>query len=102
MACAHLGLPLYIAGPVVATATHVVVRFVNGNELRVEATSAPPPLDNVRFYATPLPDDQPLPPTPNILAVVECVAGVDGYGQVVACLAPRTAKNCASRTSDCS
>lgn len=93
-------LPVYIVGPVIDTALTVEVRFGNGQDLRVPTSPGPPPLDHVRFYATPIPAD--LQPTSKTFTTgLEWVAGLDVNGNVVACLAPLTANNGISPRSDC-
>lgn len=93
-------LPAYIAGPVTDKASTVQVRFGNGHELRVSTSSGPPPLDHVRFYASPLPAGVHLTPE-TFSTFLKWIAGVDAKGDVVACLAPRTATNGISHLSDC-
>lgn len=89
------GLPRYIVGPVIASAQEVVIAFENGQRLRVPASPAPPPLTQLRFYATPLPADQ-TPASPP-----RWIAGLDRNGNVVACLNPTTAIEGISSPSDC-
>jgi hypothetical protein len=92
-------LPAYIAGPVISKATAVEVRFGNGDVLRVPTFAASAPLQRIRFYATPLPSN--VQPTPYDTTWLKSVAGLDAEGNVVACLAPRTATDGISPLSDC-
>ena len=90
-------LPAYIAGPVIEKASTVAIRLANGDLLRVPTFAAPEPLSHVRFYVTSLPAaDQTTPST-----FPKWVAGLDTSGNVVACLAPLTAKEESSPLSDC-
>jgi hypothetical protein len=93
-------LPAYIAGPVIENASAVEVRFADGNVMRVPTFAAPEPLSHIRFYASPISAaDQSTPTTfPTFL---KWVAGLDANGNVVACLAPLTAKDGISPLSDC-
>jgi hypothetical protein len=90
------GLPAYIVGPVIESAATVVIRFQNGQQLRVPTFPAPAPLDRLRFYATPLPPDLAAGS-----AEVEWLAGLDSNDRVVACLAPSTARHGSSALTDC-
>jgi hypothetical protein len=69
--------PAYIAGPVIANAVQVEIRFPDGQTLRVPTFAAPRSLGRVRFYATPLPAHEFLP---------EWGAGLNAWGQIIACL----------------
>jgi hypothetical protein len=101
-------LPAYIAGPVIDKASTVEIRFGTGEILRLPTFSGPASLGHVRFYATQLPASIPMPqpgqriqnqlqPWPPI----STLAGLDSDGNVVACLAPRTAVDGVSTPSDC-
>jgi hypothetical protein len=68
--------PAYIAGPVIDNASHVEIRFADGQVLRVQTFAAPASLGHVRFYATPLPAHEFVP---------TWVAGLDKNGNVIAC-----------------
>jgi hypothetical protein len=93
-------LPAYIAGPVIDKASAVEIRFASGNVLRVPTFAAPEPLSHIRFYATQLPaGDQATPRT--LPTFLKWVAGFDANGNVVACLAPLTAKDGISPLADC-
>jgi hypothetical protein len=93
-------LPAYVAGPVIEKAVTVEIRFANGDVMRVPTFTAPEPLSHVRFYATPIPTaDQSTPTT--FVTFLKWVAGLDANGNVVACLAPLTAKDGISALSDC-
>jgi hypothetical protein len=93
-------LPAYIAGPVIEKASTVEIHFANGDVMRVPTFTAPEPLSHIRFYATPIPaanqTTQSTFPT-----FLKWVAGLDATGNVVACLAPQTAKNGISPLADC-
>jgi hypothetical protein len=69
--------PAYIAGPVIADASQVKIRFPDGQTLRVPTFAAPRSLGRVRFYASPLPAHQFLP---------EWAAGLNARGQIIACI----------------
>jgi len=84
--------PAYVAGPVIVRASHVEIRFRDGQVLRVPTFAAPASIGRVRFYATPLPAGEFVP---------ESVAGLDSDGKVVACLAPATAAAGISPLSAC-
>lgn len=93
-------LPAYIAGPVIDRATTVEIRFGTGKVLRVPTFTGPESLDHVRFYATQLPAG--LETTPRTFRTfLKSVAGLDANGEVVACLAPLTAKDGISDLADC-
>jgi hypothetical protein len=96
-------LPAYIAGPVIDTASTVEIRFGTGEILRVPTFSGPASLGHVRFYATELPASIPTPGTriQDQRSFINTVAGLDSDGNVVACLAPRTAVGGVSPLSDC-
>jgi hypothetical protein len=93
------GLPAYIAGPVIGTASAVEIRFGNGDVLRVPTFTGPASLEGVRFYATRLPAG--VQTAPRTLTLVKWVAGLDVNGEVVACLAPQTAMDGGSALADC-
>jgi hypothetical protein len=90
-------LPAYIAGPVIDKATTVEIRFGNGEVLRVPTFAGPESLGHVRFYATQLPAGTKDSPR----TFLKWVAGLDANGEVVACLAPRTAKDGTSDPAEC-
>jgi hypothetical protein len=93
-------LPAHIVGPVIEEASVVEVRFGDGDVLRVPTFAGPEPLQRVRFYAAQLPTDIQL--TPRTAATfLRWVAGLDASGNVVACLAPKTAKDGISSVSAC-
>jgi hypothetical protein len=92
-------LPAYIAGPVIDEASVVVVRFPDGNVVRVPTFAGREPLQHVRFYAAQLPAS--ITPSNVTRVFPTWVAGLDASGAVVACLTPRTAKNGISTLSDC-
>jgi hypothetical protein len=87
-------LPAYIAGPVIENASAVEIRFADGNVMRVPTFTAPEPLSHIRFYATPI-------SAADQSTFLKWVAGLDANGNVVACLAPLTAKDGISLLSDC-
>jgi hypothetical protein len=93
-------LPAYIAGPVIDKATTVEIRFGNGEVLRVPTFAGPESLGHVRFYATQLP--AAVKDTPGtFLTFLKSVAGLDANGEVIACLAPLTAKDGISDLAEC-
>lgn len=96
------GLPANIRGAVVEPASAVEIRFPDATVLRVPTFAGPEPLQHVRFYAAQLPAHFHMTPD-NATSVFppSWVAGLDASGNVVACLAPRTAKNGISALSDC-
>jgi len=98
-------LPAYIAGPVIEKASTVEIQFGTGEVLRLSTFSGAASLGHVRFYAAQLPASIPLPP-PRLGAhkqptFINKLAGLDGDGNVVACLVPRTAVDGVSPLSDC-
>lgn len=93
-------LPAYIVGPVIEEASVVEVRFGDGDVLRVPTSAGPEPLHHVRFYAAQLPTDIRLTPG-TAAAFLRWVAGLDPSGNVVACLAPKTAQDGISSVSAC-
>ena len=93
-------LPAYIAGPVIGKASAVEIRFGNGDVLRVPTFAGPEPLQHIRFYATQLPSSLQTTPRP-FATFLKWVAGLDANGNMVACLAPLTAKDGISSLSDC-
>jgi hypothetical protein len=96
------GLPVWIAGPVIDSASQVEIRFGNGTDLRLSTFAAPASLGRVRFYAAQLPKDvTEASPGPGQIEFIRSVAGLDNDGNVVACLAPATAVDGISRLSDC-
>ncbi|MCP9487949.1 MAG: hypothetical protein MSC30_19090 [Gaiellaceae bacterium MAG52_C11] len=95
------GLPANIRGAVIEPASAVEIRFPDATVLRVPTFAGPEPLQHVRFYAAQLPANFHMTPD-NVTSVFPSwVAGLDATGNVVACLAPRTAKNGISALSDC-
>jgi hypothetical protein len=97
------GRPTFIVGPVIDKATHVKIRFTNGQTLRVPTISAPAPLDHIRFYATGLPDSviSPGPNSEPFDLAPEWIAGFDKDENLVACLVPSKAKDGISPLTDC-
>jgi hypothetical protein len=101
-------LPAYIAGPVIDKASTVEIEFGTGEVLRLPTFSGPASLRHVRFYAAQLPATIPMPqpgqriqnPT-QLWPPINTLAGLDSDGNVVACLAPRTAVDGVSPLSDC-
>ncbi len=94
-------LPANIRGAVIESASAVEIRFPDGDVLRVPTFAGPEPLQHVRFYAAQLPANFHVTPD-NVTSVFPTwVAGLDASGNVVACLAPRIAKNGISALSDC-
>jgi hypothetical protein len=85
-------LPAYIAGPVVDTASKVVIRFKDKTSLRVPTFPGPSSLAHIRFYATQLTAEADQ---------LESLAGLDSDGNIVACLVPATAVDGVSPLSDC-
>jgi hypothetical protein len=98
-------LPAYIAGPVIDKASTVEIEFETGEVLRLPTFSGPASLGQVRFYAAQLPNSVHMPlPRPGIYnqrSFINSLAGLDSDGNVVACLAPRTAVGGVSPLSDC-
>jgi hypothetical protein len=98
-------LPAYIAGPVIDEASTVEIRFGTGEVLRLPTFSGAVSLGRVRFYAAQLPASIPMPrPGDRIVnqrSLINTLAGFDNDGNVVACLAPRTAGGGASPLSEC-
>jgi hypothetical protein len=96
--------PSWIAGPVVVSAKTVVIRWRSG--LVVQApTSKAVELGKVgwygpvRFFAAPLPKG--FRPGFQPSAIVQSLTGLDGHGNVVACLVPVSAHGSFSPLSDC-
>jgi hypothetical protein len=82
-------LPPYIAGPVVGTASNVVIYFADGEVVRTPTFEAPPSLGSVRFYASPIPDAVATaylqaPPGPG--PALNKIVGLDENDNIVACL----------------
>ena len=100
-------LPAYIAGPVIDKASTVEIKFRTGEVLRLPTFSGEASLARVRFYAAQLPPTIPMPvPGQRIdperrFVDIDTLAGLDSDGNVVACLAPRTADDAVSPLSDC-
>ncbi len=98
-------LPAYIAGPVIDKASTVEIEFGTGEVLRLPTFSGAASLGHVRFYATQLPATIRMPPPglriQNQRSFINTLAGLDSDGNVVACLAPRTAVDGVSPLSDC-
>ncbi len=94
-------LPAYIAGAVIKEASAVEIRFVDGNVLRAPTFAGSPPLQHIRFYAAQLPTNFEMTPENVTRVFPKWVAALDASGNVVACLAPRTAKDGISSLSDC-
>jgi hypothetical protein len=98
-------LPAYIVGPVIDKASTVEIRFGTGEALRLPTFSGAASLGRVRFYAAQLPATIPMPtpglPIQNQRSFINTLAGLDSDGNVVACVAPRTAVNGVSPLSDC-
>jgi len=91
----------YVSGAVIKEASVVEIRFADGNVLRAPTFAGSPPLQHIRFYAAQLPTNFEIPPENVTRAFPEWVAGLDASGNVVACLAPRTAKDGISPLPDC-
>lgn len=89
-------LPNYVVGPVIGRASEVEIRFDNGIDLRTSTFDAPEQFGGIRFYATQIPTS-----VPSSLITPKWVAGLDNAGDIVACVAPRTAKDGISKLSDC-
>ncbi len=81
------GLPAYIAGPVIESATSIEIRLSDGTNLTTPTFNAPAPLEDVRFYATQLPSSTGR----TLSSPISWIAGVATDGTIVACLAPATA-----------
>jgi hypothetical protein len=100
-------LPAYIVGPVIDKASTVEIKFGTGEVLRLPTFRGAASLGRVRFYAAQLPATIPMPvPGQRIedqrsFIDIDTLAGLDSDGNVVACLAPRTAVNGISPASDC-
>jgi hypothetical protein len=100
-------LPAYVAGVVIDKASTVEIRFGTGEVLKLPTFSGAASLGRVRFYATQLPTSIPIPiPTPGLRSqnqrnFITTLAGLDSDGNVVACLASRTALPGVSPLSDC-
>ena len=94
-------LPAYIAGAVIESASAVEIRLADGDLLRVPTYAGPEPLQHVRFYAAQLPAHIQMTPENFTRVFPSWVAGLDSNGNVIACLAPRTAKDGISIRSDC-
>ena len=92
----------YIAGPVVDGASQVEIRLVAGQVLRLPTFPAPASVGNVRFYTGLLPADVSIPRAPGPFSqVVASIAGLDGDGNVVACLVLSAAVDGVSPLSAC-
>ncbi|MEJ7791160.1 MAG: hypothetical protein WKF65_04220 [Gaiellaceae bacterium] len=94
-------LPARIVGAVIDEASVVEIHFVDGDVLRVPTFAGPEPMQHVRFYAARLPANFRLTPENFTRVFPSWVAGLDASGSVVACSAPRTAKDGISSLSDC-
>jgi hypothetical protein len=94
-------LPSYVVGPVIERAAEVELHFANGEVLRVPTFGASGPLEHVRFYATQVPASWFPSSPPGLVPLFDWIAGLDKAGNVVACLAPATAKDGMSPLSDC-
>jgi hypothetical protein len=94
-------LPAHIVGAVIEEAAVVEIRFPDGDILRVPTYGGPEPLQHVRFYAAQLPTNFRMTPENVTRVFPSWVAGLDASGDVVACSAPRTAKDGISSVSDC-
>jgi len=94
-------LPAYLVGAVIEAASEVEIRFVDGDVLRVPTYAGPEPLQHVRFYAAQLPANFRMTPENVARVFPRWLAGLDAGGNVVACLAPRTARDGISSLSDC-
>jgi len=93
--------PVNIWGAVIEPASAVEIRVRDGSVVRVPTFAGPEPLQHVRFYAAQLPANLHMIPENATSVFPSWVAGLDASGNVVACLAPRTAKNGISALSDC-
>lgn len=94
-------LPAYIAGAVIEKAALVEIRLADGDALRVPTVAGREPLQHIRFYAAQPPSDIQLTPENVRRVFPRWIAGLDANGKVVACLAPRTAKDGISIRSEC-
>jgi hypothetical protein len=95
-------LPAYIAGSVIDKASTVEIQFGTGEVLRLPTFSGAASLGHVRFYAAQLPTSIQLPhPRLAQPSFINKLAGLDGDGNVVACLVPQTMVDGVSPLSDC-
>lgn len=85
-ASATAKLPAYIVGAVIDGATQVDIGFADGRVLRVPTSIGPPPLQHVRFYATPLAASSSGSQDPGVSLRPAWLAGVGGNHQIVTCL----------------
>lgn len=92
-------LPGYIVGAVIEAASVVDIRLAGGQTLRMSTVAGPERLQNIRFFAAPLPAELDIRSTdfPHNL----WIAGRDPSGAVVVCLRAETAVNGVSPLSDC-
>jgi hypothetical protein len=74
----------YIAGPVVRSASTVEIHLVSGQVIEAPTFSGSPPLDQVAFYAAPLPRSNHSKPG-DTSPVFTKLVGRDQQGRVVAC-----------------
>lgn len=93
-------VPAYIAGPVVSSATRVEIMFGDGETLRAPTSPGVAPLDTIRFYAARLPPPAVRQMKLGPVGFVRQITGYNGYGEVVACLAPDRIAD-GSRLADC-
>jgi hypothetical protein len=79
------GFPPYVVGPVVEAADEVEIHLADGQIIRTRTFDAPDDLGAIRFYATQVPSQPPLPGgRPQV--GVEKLGALTDEGEVVACL----------------
>jgi hypothetical protein len=92
-------LPGYIVGAVIEPASVVDIRLTGSQALRMSTIAGPEPLQDIRFFAAPLPAELDIRSTDFLDNL--SIAGRNPSGAVVACFRPRTASNGVSPLSDC-
>jgi len=84
LAGSSLGVPAFVAGPVIDSADEVAVYLASGEVIRTPTFDAPSQLGSIRFYATQVPE--PVPGVRPEVYGIQKVVGLGGDGDVVACL----------------
>lgn len=100
-ASATAKLPAYIVGAVVDDATEVDIGFADGRVLHVPTSTGPPPLEHVRFYATPLGASSSGSQDSGVSLRPAWLAGVGASHQIVTCLVLPPSGNVNPSVSPC-
>lgn len=92
------GSTRFVAGPVVASASSVRIRFSHGGTRDMKTVAGGDELRGVRFFVSQLPSTVRTAPG---ASPIRWVAGLNAEGDIVACLEPETARTGVSPPTAC-